>query len=234
MTWFTSYRTPPHATVVLSKNSLACGWLEQSKHSKQIKLHAYEKTSLSSHIGADGFFNPTAIGSVITNFLKTYSIKNATISCAFASPLVTEKLVTRSHATPDPNTLIIAPTQHTLWDYHYLYPTDTNEYVFYVCAVTQPLLLQYKLMAINHKLSLLTTTSQSAALLQLYRYINDNAFRASKLGADMQRCHNNPENLFTLDTLNRVITIPSHLNILPAHEKSFLLTMCGLIIAERD
>lgn len=233
MNWFTLTPSYNHVTLVLSTHYLACGWIQQAKPNSPLVLKAYDKIALPNHVDAHSIFNPTAIGTFIATFLAAYSIKNPLLSCAFTSPIVTEKLVTRAHATPHPSSLMITHTPHTLWDYHYLYPTDTNDHVFYVCAITQPFLLQYKLIALKYQLPLLTTTSQVAALLHLYRYVHAHAFRASQLGIDMQQCQHNPERLFTLDMLNRIITIPPHTTITPAHEAPLLLTMCGLFISER-
>lgn len=218
---------------VLSPHSLTYGWLKQSQKTRMLTLCAYKKTILNGDVDAQVFFNPTSIGTALSSFLKEYNIPNPTVSCAFTSPLVTERLTTKAHATPHPGTLIMPHTQHTLWDYQYMYPTDTNEYVFYICAVTQPFLLQYKLMAIKHQLHLLTTTSQTAALLQLYRFVYADAFRSTQLGFDMKRCNNNPELLFSSEMLNRIITIPPHIPITISQEKSALLTMCGLFVSER-
>lgn len=233
MSWFRQSKTINYVAAVLSTQSLTCGWLEKSLTTHMLILRAYKKIDLNGDVDAQGFFNPTFIGTALSSFLTEYCIPNPTLSCAFTSPLVTERLTTKTHATPHPGTLIMAHTQHALWDYQYIYPTDTDEYVFYLCAVTQPFLLQYKLMAIKHQLPLLTTTSQTAALLQLYRFAYGNAFRSTQLGIDMQRCNNNPERLFSSDMLNRIITIPPHIPIVIAQEKSSLLTMCGLFVSER-
>lgn len=232
MSWFTQSPTPELVTIVLSPHNIACGWIQQSKHNQPLTLRAYERTPLHGYLDAHTIFNATALGNLITAFLIKHRIKNPSLSCAFASPLVTERLTTKTHATPDPSSLIMTHTQHTLWDYYYLYPTDNDAYVFYVCAVTQPLLLQYKLMAINHQLPIATTTSQTAALLHLYRYIHAHTFRASQLGIDMQQCNNTPERLFNTDILHRIITSSTLSHITPTQEASFLLTMCGLFVSE--
>jgi hypothetical protein len=196
----------------------------------------------------------TSISHFIKNLMPAHSANFTRISCAFTPSLIYERLAKLSQATPSPvefythqtthknhapNSANHAPRTHessranppanpanTAWDYQYLYPTDTHEYVFYLCGIAQPLLLQYKLLAITHKLDLGITTSQTAALLQLYRYMQGAAFRSSKLGIDMQRAHNNPELLFSDEMIKRIITIPAHNSLI---DKKTALTLAGLM-----
>lgn len=232
MSSFFSSPTTHLVTAVLSPHYAACSWIEQHKQQQTLVLKAYDEMPLDSHLDTETLYNPTAIGRFFAHFVHRYKLSNSAFSCAFTSPLVTERLTTKTHATPQPHTLTLSHTQNTVWDYYYLYPTETNEYVFYVCALTQSLLLQYKLMAMKHNLPLFVTTSQTAALFNLYRHIHATTFRASQLGIDMQRCNNNPLLLFTGDTLNRIITRTTTVPPLSDHAQSLLLTMCGVAFSE--
>jgi len=235
-----SKKAQKHVAIIIDQHYITCAWLEQPVHRADpptrgrashssphnsnyyqapFIIKAYEKKALDAPNSPDCLFNPTAMGTTIAQFIKTHipnqPLKHTILSCAFTPVLITERLVKLNHATPSPADFPRHHSSHAIaqnaaWDYHYLYPTDTHEYVFYTCGIAQPLLLQYKLLAIKHKLDLYITTSQTAALLQLYRYTHGAAFRSSQLGIDMQRAHNNPELLFSDELVRRVISIPKY------------------------
>jgi len=227
MSWF-GKKSTEHVVIVLSAHNLACGWLQNNNKQRGFVLRAFEKMSFNGYVDDDSMHNTTAIGTYIVGFLERHRIKDARISCALTRPLVSERLTIKSYPTPEPRELMMTHAPHTLWDYYYMYPTDVDTYVFYVCAVAQPLLLQYKLMAFKYNLSLLITTSQTAALFQLYRYMYDQAFRMSQFGCDMRRCSDSPERLFDADVLNRILTHNGNDAIVNSNNQTTILTMCGL------
>lgn len=233
-----------YVALVINKDSIACGWLEPSSTNYKtiaktpILLRAYQKLNIDGCFGEQILFNPilfnpTRIGAIISYFIRKYSIKKPYISTAFASPLIAEQFIVNTHTSPDPSQLLIASHgYHALWDYFYVYPTDTDDHVFYTCATTQSFLLQYKLLAFKYALNFLTTTSKTSALLQLYRFMYGAAFRKAQLGADMQKHNNNLEYLFTEDTLNRILSLSPSVDIIKSQEKGSLLTMAGLCVSE--
>jgi|GEM_PF-1732018 len=243
-----------YVALVINKENIACGWLEPSliKNSIATKklastktetivktpiiVRAYQKLTIDSCFGEQVLFNPTYIDVIVSDFIRKYDIKKPYISTAFASPIIAEKFILNTHTFPDPTQLIASHVasygHHIVWDYFYAYPTDTDDHVFYFCAATQSLLFQYKLFALRHAFDLLTTTSKTSALLQLYRYMYGTAFRTAQLGTDMQKHNNNLEYIFTEDTLNRILSLSPSIDIIKSQERESLLTMAGLFVAQ--
>ncbi len=239
-----------YVALVISKDTIACGWLERSSAKGPIILRAYQKRAIEGCFGEQILFNPTRIGAIVSHFIRGYvrplSRKKIYISTAFVSPIIAEQFIVDTHTSPELTELIVSQAysrtnshnhvhnHQMLWDYFYIYPTDTDEHVFYACAITQFFLLQYKLIALKHTFNLLTTTSKTSALLQLYRYMYGTVFRTAQLGVDMQRHNNKLENVFTDDILNRILFFSPAIDIIKAEERVNLLTMAGLFVAEKS
>lgn len=222
--------------MVINPKHLSCSWITQLPKQKTFVLKVHKTFSLHNlQITPTTLANPHYIATCIKQFLKAYNLHDACVTIALTAPHITQQFVTLPHASPDPQEFNATNSKQALWDYHYLYPTDNNKHVFYTCSISQPLLLQYKLLATQAHINLVTITSQNNALLNVYRYFYGPAFRASQLAVDMIKYDNNIELFFNSEAVKRIISIPPsiHQSSNNTQENLAILTSCGLFISER-
>lgn len=221
-------------TFVINTDQLSCAWITRSNKQTPLILRAYKKFPLTNfEITPTSIASPYAIASHIKQFLKNYNMLDAEVTLSIAQSHNTQHIATLSHANPQLNEFLIQGQKHALWDYQYLYPTETNQHVFYVCSINQSLLLQYKLIAIQTNINLVAITTQYAALLTLYSYMYGAAFRRSQLALDMVKYNNKIEHLFNLEMVKRIITYSDH-HTDDLRDTLNILTSCGLYISESN
>ena len=220
-------------TITICPQYLTCSWIKSSNKQAPLQLCAYERFDLD-HLELEKLivFNPTAIKKHINTFTKKHRLHNAPIACALAGPQVSERLLTLNTLTPQPEQVVTARSPHMRWEYRYLYPHDNGNFVFYRCGIPQPLLLQYKLLATRANLNLLTLTTERMALLTLYKYLYGSAFRQSQLAVHMMQRNNMIEQLFSPETLARILHVPDKNTTLQSKELLPLLSSCGLFVSE--
>ena len=217
-------------SVVFSPQNLTCSWIQRSNKKAPLTLRAHKQHNLQNlELEKSNVFNPTQIKQYIVNFLTTYNLKHSFVSFALSGPQIQEQFVTLTTATPHRDNFSVSNNPHMHWQWTYVYPNDAGKFTFYLCGIPQQLLFQYKLLASSTPLNLLTISTPRMALLQLYRFIYGSAFRHAQLAIDMQRYHNIIEQLFTHDTIARIVHIPEISN-----EKllQHILTSCGLFVSE--
>lgn len=219
-------------TIGCTPTILACAWITQTKKHTPC-LMAYQTTPLS-HLQLHNAqpFNPTVIGNHLINFLQRHNLTHAFVSIWIDGPTIKQYLVTCSHAHPTTKELGIVDSDSYLWEHFYLYPTTDGRFVFYVVGISRHVIFQYQLLAITHQINLITLTSYQMTLLHLYRFIQGDTFRHSKLAYDINGKNNQLDLLFTQETIARTLTIDPAVTISIADEFPLLLGMVGLFIME--
>ncbi|MDP3889006.1 MAG: hypothetical protein Q8Q25_00490 [bacterium] len=219
---------------ILNEDNLICAWIRQNKTQPRLTLQAYRHIALDTIGNEASITNPSVIVKQFKTFLHDYHLCNAFATLAVAPLHVIQNYITLAHATPKSTDFApwINMQKQTSWEYEYLYPTDTNEYVFYLCGIKNSILLQYKLIALRLPLNLLTITTQDMALLHVYQNKYGNTFRKAQLAIDMVAHNNMPSTLFTHETIQRIMHIPSTVQIQATQENSFLLLAAGLHLAQ--
>jgi hypothetical protein len=220
-------------TIGCTPTTLACAWIIQKKQAPC--LMAYQTTPLP-HLQLHNAqpFNPTMIGNHIVQFLQRYKLTHAFVSLWLDGPAIKQYLVTCSHAHPTTQELGIVDADSNVWEHFYLYPTADGRFVFYVVGISKKIIFQYQLLAISHRINLITLTSYQMTLLHLYRFIQGDTFRHTKLSYDIKDKNNQLDLLFTQETISRTLTIDPSVTISMADEFLLLLGMVGLFIMEID
>jgi hypothetical protein len=222
-------------SIIATPEQLVCCSLKQSNKRAPFLLTGYQRIPLHKmELAANALFNPTAIAQHIKIFLSDYNHQNAFVSLAITSPHINEQYIVLPHASPTPDQFDLPHKKHVIWDYQYLYPNEEGKFVFYVCSMQRPLLLQYQLLAHNARINLTDITTQHIATLQLYRYFYGPAFRQTQLAVDISKYNNDLSQFFTRDALARILHIPTHITIDPQIEKPFLLPACGLFVTQKE
>jgi hypothetical protein len=201
--------TNKFVAIFFTQDSLVCCSVTKTKNGvTPFVLDAYKSYSLDNHeLHNLTLFNPTIIKQHIVSFLTEHNLQNAFVAFVLDGPAVQEQFVTMPTATPQRTDFDIPNSAHMIWEYQYMYPTDSSHFVFYLYSVPRSVLLQYKLLAIAAQCNLITVTTQTMALLSAYQHMFGNAFRRSQLAIDMMRCNNNIGDLITIDTVRRMMDI---------------------------
>lgn len=218
-------------TIQYYPGNLICSWIQP--HGKQHKVHAYQRHSFDSPCQQATLFNPTTTQQLITQFLHRHNLHDAAVMMSTSGQGITESIVKVATASPHAHDFNLPALRKQVWDYHYLYPTDHAAYAFYLCGMSRPLLLQYKLLAINASLNLVGITTQFMATLALYQHMYGATFRRAQLARDMTQAHNQLLNTLCPDTLRRMLIVPPHMGITLEQELPWLSTSLGLYIAGR-
>ena len=150
-----------------------------------------------------------------------------------SGPLCVEKLIPAPTATPTSSQLTISPSRDWQWDYHYLYPLEQGQYLFYAAGIPKTVLFGYQLLALRNQLNLLKITPRTMSLYQLYKYLYGSSFRNSQLSVHMQQHNHAIEQFFTPDIIARMLHIPSSHGITARATLPVLAHACGLYVSER-
>lgn len=215
-----------YVAVSINPTYVTCAWLKTSKKYPLI-LNAY------SHFPIDTSSSLT-IEHAINQFVSRYNVQHSSLGIAIAAPDIHEQLVRLFHATPSAKDFASPILAKMLWDYRYLHSLEDNQHLFYVCGITRPMVFTYQLLSYKAKLHLTSLTSSYMALLYAYKTPFGPAFRQSQMALDMLRTDYKIENAMSLDSIARLLHIPSHISLDISLEKVPLLTIIGLYNQERN
>lgn len=216
-------------TIAIKPHQIQCSIVAKNDRTQKITLLACETNPIDNLACEQlNLFNPTWIEKIIRSFLQKHNAQNYFVACTLRGPHMFEEYIVGKNPLHSLDALITKKDHHA-YDSECLYPLDNQQSVFYVCGISQPLLLQYKLLAHRLKLRLLSITTETMALLHLYKYFYGNAFRSTQLALDMMRHHNIIEQFFSPDTMHRLIDIKKS----EIKDTAHALTACGLFVAER-
>ena len=212
--------------VSIDSSQISCAWITSSKKYPAI-LNAYSTYSLD-------MFNSNAIEQHLNTFVKKHNLIHSHISIALTGPHIHEQLVRLPFATPAAHDFASPALAKMLWDYRYLHGIDDNQYLFYVCGISRPILFAHQLLAYKTALNLTAITSSYMALLQSYRALFGPAFRQSHMALDMIRTDYKIENAMNSDSIARLLHIKPQVSLNISKEKISLLTLIGLYYQERN
>ena len=175
-------------------------------------------------------FQSEKITSLIRTFVHSFMPNPDRISFILHGPIIKEKLVTTTNPAPTLGELVPRNDLGWQWEHSFLYPNEQGDYSFYLAGIKQPYLLQYKLLAINARITVAKITTQRIALLSLYRHLSGTAFRQARLAQHMASHNNMIEQVFSREILSRVLSIPPKFGI--NYNYSFLpmLSACGVTL----
>ncbi len=215
--------------VFFSSDTIACGWIQKSTtNSASLILRAYQRYALNNFESVHLIpCNPTKIKKCINSFLYEHDLHNAFVT--FCLDGIIEHYIALPTSTPARTDFNMPTTSGMQWEYRHLYSDHEGHHVFYVYAVAQSLMLQYKLLAIGTKCNLIRIAPKTIALLDAYKNIFGVAYRKSQLAVDMMQHDNNIQELISRDALRRMVSFSSDLK----HDDSIIAAMCGMFYAER-
>lgn len=219
-------------SISFSQNVIVCSWLQKTKNgTAPLVLRAYKRYSLNNlELHDFVIFNPTVIATYITSFLNEHNLRDAFVTfCVDCSDA--ENFVKIPISTPRRADFGISEAPGIQWEYRYLYPHHDDQYVFYVYSVPRSLILQYELLAIKLQINLIAVTTQTVGLIDAYKNIFGKAFRKSQLAVDMIRNDNSVENLISVDSLRRMVSINNDIDVYK--EKIFIAAACGYIVERK-
>lgn len=212
---------------------MVCAWIESSNGHTPLVLRAYERFPCTNlELEHCILYNPTWAKKNIKTFIQRYALQKAYVSFSIAGPSCKEYIIKHHHASPQLDEFSLEQQAHWYWEYRYLYPHDDGSFMFYVCGLPASVVLQYQLLAHALHLNLITITTRSMSLFTLYRFMYGTAFRKGQLAVHMAQREQNPERLFSKDSLHRILAIPASHSMVKEDELSSLLHACGLFVTE--
>lgn len=191
-------------SLVLEPTKMHCGWLERNAK-KELRLRAFTSYPLESAMHCAILHNTH-------DFIKQYTFAHSFLVVALASPLIHEELVRLSKASPIPQDFQLKKFQHLLWDHQYLHALDDGNHLFYVKGIQKPHYFEYQLLAHELNLKLVTITSNYAAQLNAYAYMQGKAFRQAKLSIDLAKHNYDIAACLDRDTLARMLRVNADMN----------------------
>ncbi len=155
----------------ITPRTITCSWIEPTKKKetayelkayKHILFDIYPKTSLI-------IFNPTRLRSLINTFLTLHNLSNSYIVISLSGKELIEKQLMLVQPTAELKK--IEESNNLLWHYYCLQEKTTDAAPWYCCALSQEILFQYQLFAIQARLNLLQITTPTMALLRAYKFL---------------------------------------------------------------
>lgn len=221
-------------TIIFWQKHLTFCWIQQLERSSSLYLKAYYHVELThSELDQLIIYNPTAIDQHIEHFFNTHNIYNPYVLFGIYGSQCIEKLVPSHTATPRVDQVTIPQSSDWQWDYHYLYPMEHGQYMFYASGIPKTVLFGFQLIALRNKLNVLKISPRTISLYQLYKYLYGSGYRNSQLGVHMQLHNNSIERFFTPDIIARIVHIPSSHGISAKSALPILAHACGLFVSER-
>lgn len=107
---------------------------------------------------------------------------------------------------------------------------DNGQFMFYVTGIARDLLFQYHLVALRSNLNLITVTSRTMALLNLYKQSKGSQFRHSQLGIDLAKHNNRVDQIIDETFLIKTVSVDQNLDCAMSNEVQFLLPAFGLFL----
>ena len=209
----------------IQPNAIACGWIDTTKKHPAV-LHAYSKIPLEQ-------FSSITLMHALKQFVDTHNLTHSFLDIALATPIIHEELIRAPHASPTNEQIIPSTLKKMMCDYRYLHALDDGQHLFYLSAIDHSILFACQLLATKNNLYARTISSSYMVLLQVYKVLCAQAFRQSQLALVLTKHEYNIEHSISVDSLSRLLYIPSTISLDIGQEKLSLLTMLGLYYQER-
>jgi len=215
-------------TLALTPQQIVCLWAK--KNSEAVEVKAYERKKFG-HLEFEKsmVFNPSKIGAIIDQFIKKNQIIKPFVSLAATGPYVFEKIITIPTSSPEKKDIQIKELKNHHSQHVYVGPSPKSGFNFYICGIKQPMLFQYKLLAIRSGFNLISLTTQKAAHIQLYKYLKKENFSHSQLAIDLSKSHYDTQSIIDKKRFLRTIDTNT-LEINQEEEYPFLITNIGLFL----
>jgi hypothetical protein len=219
-------------SIVIHENMLSLAWLQWPDQARPPHLKAYKTITLqSSEIVRGIIYNPTAIKTIIQEFLMRHNIAHIPVLCAIKNSIIIEKYFHTASSELSPE--IKEFFKSKVWNYCHLGSTiDHDSFVVYACGLPREYMFHYRLFALFAQLNLLVVTTTAMAQFMLYKYIYGAAFRQSQLSVDLARHTYDLTPFFTADSITRVVSIPSDLHSSWQSQAPMLASALGLFVAK--
>jgi hypothetical protein len=224
-----------YITILFNEHSITCALISKNSNSFPYTLLDYHTYSLSGYVHAPmQLFNISLMHDVLATFFNTSKKNQPPVLAGFANSLAFEHIVTHDKATPVIDEFKAILPAHVNADYYFLYPDHAGMFVFYLCALSQPMIFQTQLLVQKNDLCLMRAMPAQAALLKLYQKMYGPAFRSHQLAVDLKRAGNIINNLFFKETIFRLLHFKRDICITSKEEQLNLLAMIGLVAAQES
>jgi len=214
--------------VAVDAKTISCS-LIRSRDQFPFELVGYRNVSLAAGtLDGTRLFNPTALQSIISAFAREHDLtEGQQLLISLGYPMAQQKMSVHALAHLDPSSCTGGACGCD-WQRCYLHPDNAGNFVHYACGIPQTLRLQWQLVAQKIGMQLAVLTADQMALLTVYQAMYGSAFRQSQLAVHMAQTGNVIDNLFTIDSLARLLYVPGALRVDRYRERQQLLIACGL------
>lgn len=221
-------------TISCTPHELVCSVIRPTRIAHRYELYAYHRYPFTRGECEQLLVcNATLLRSYIQEVVTLYQLENSMAVLVLNGPGVAERMVTLTSAHPTYQQIVDPRLKGFIWDSYYLYPEDSNQYAFYVAGIKQALLLQYKLLFCTLPLHLIGITTESMALLYLYKKLYGSTFRRSQLAHDIQKTDQTLHPLISAELMRRSLAINPAVSAPSWYDSPTLRTALGLYLLGR-
>lgn len=221
-------------TISCTPHELVCSLIRPTRIAHRYELYAYHHYPFQSACEQLPISNPTLLRSYIQEVVTLHKLEHGMAALVLNGPGIAERIATLASAHPNYQQIVDPRLKGFIWDSYYLYPEEnSSQYAFYVAGIKQALLLQYKLLFCTLPLHLIGITTESMALLYLYKTLYGSTFRRSQLAHDIQKTNHTLHPLISAEALRRSLAINPTLSVPAWYDAPTLRTALGLYLLGR-
>lgn len=157
-----------HLYITLHQDHLSCYWVTSQDNTAFIEAHQHYDIPFLS---PDVMYNQTAIQRMINAFITEHNLAYCYCHYVLHAPFIHEQLLPHIKGSAQLEELIQDQHIHMYYDYDYIGPYN-EQFLFYVCSMAQPMLLQLKMMHKQLPCYLQSVSSSFSVQFNLYKHLH--------------------------------------------------------------
>jgi hypothetical protein len=222
------FSTPKkHLIISLTPEQLVCSIISVTNN--HCNLVQYKRTPLFMQCLQGTLFDYSFLHQTINRFVTQYNARNIPAVIGISGPTVKEEIVYTTSSTPARAQLETTALRACVWHAHYICPHENGQSLFYVAGITRHHLCSYQLLGATLGLNVLAIEPLNYALLHVYRHIQKDAFRTSKLSHDLIHNSLDMTKLTSPETARRLLAPGC---AIPLSEYAHVTPLIGLFLSQ--
>lgn len=191
-----------HVHILLHPDHVSCYWITKNKN-REACIEAFQQYDIP-FLSDDIIYNPTFLQQIITTFIKEHNLQYAYCHYVLHKPFIHEQLVSHTNSYAKLKDLTNQHNAHITYDYSYIGPYE-DRFLFYLCSISQPLLLQLKMLHMRMPLYLQTVYSSLTTQCNLYTHVHRSRYNQTQLIQAIDQEEISIKDLFSLELLQKYI-----------------------------
>lgn len=151
-------------------------------------------------------YNVSALQAAVTDFITTFKLNSAYLSIVLGADLLSEHVIRHAKSDAQLTELLQERAAHTLYQVRHIGPHE-DAFLFYVCAVSQPLRLQLEMFHHQLPVHMHRVVSSLNAQIEVYKRIAAPAFSQARLAQEIDTERVHIPTVFSPELLRRSVKI---------------------------